>query len=83
MTSLKFKNKIKFKKKKKAEKKKKEFYFYNLNPQKSSRREFPNGPVIRTLEFSLQGLGSIPSQGTKIPQVAQYSQKKKKFSTKC
>jgi len=38
--------------------------------------------VIRTLEFSLQGLGSIPSQGTNIPQVAQNSQKKKKILNK-
>ena len=30
--------------------------------------EFPGGPVIRTWYFHCRGLGSIPGQGTKVPQ---------------
>ena len=30
--------------------------------------EFPGGPVVRTQCFHYCGLGSIPGQGTKIPQ---------------
>ena len=30
--------------------------------------EFPGGPVVRTCAFTAMGLGSIPGQGTKIPQ---------------
>ena len=38
-------------------------------------REFPGGPVVRTLHFQCWGSGSIPGQGTKIPQAT--LQKKK------
>ena len=31
-------------------------------------REFPGGPVLRTRRFHCCSLGSIPGQGTKIPQ---------------
>ena len=31
-------------------------------------REFPGGPVVRTRPFHCRGLGSIPGQGTEIPQ---------------
>ena len=31
-------------------------------------REFPGGPVVTTARFHCQGPGSIPGQGTKIPQ---------------
>ena len=41
-------------------------------------REFPGSPVVRTLRFHCCGLGSIPGQGTKIPQAVQCSQKKSK-----
>ena len=34
--------------------------------QKLSPREFPGGPVVRTLSFYCRGTGSIPGQGTKI-----------------
>ena len=34
--------------------------------------------MARTLRFHYRGLGSTPGQGTKIPQAAQCSQKKKK-----
>ena len=30
--------------------------------------KFPDGPVVRTWHFHCQGLGSIPSGGTKILQ---------------
>ena len=33
-------------------------------------REFPGGPVVRTPRSHCRGLGSIPGQGTKIPQAA-------------
>ena len=32
--------------------------------------EFPGGPVVRILGFCCHGQGSIPSQGTEIPQAA-------------
>ena len=41
-------------------------------------REFPGGPVVRTRSFHCWGPGSIPGQGTKIPQAAQCGQEKKK-----
>ena len=37
-------------------------------------REFPGGLVIRTQHFHWHGPGSIPGQGTKIPQITQHSQ---------
>ena len=40
--------------------------------------KFPGGPMVRTGAFTAQGLGSIPGEGTKIPQATQHSQKKKK-----
>lgn len=39
--------------------------------------KFPDTSVAETLLFHYQGLGSIPSGGTKILQAAQYSQNKK------
>ena len=33
--------------------------------------KFPSSRVVRTLHFHYRGSGSIPSQGTKIPQAAQ------------
>ena len=47
--------------------------------KKRSHREFPGGPVVRIRRFHCQGLGSIPHWGTKIPQVAQRSQKENKM----
>ena len=40
-------------------------------------REFPGGPVVRTCHFYCGGLGSVPGQGTKIPQAMQHGQRKK------
>ena len=42
--------------------------------------EFLDGPVVRTQCFHCRDLGSIPGQGTKIPQVMWHSQKKKKLT---
>ena len=39
--------------------------------------EFPGGPVDRTTHSHSEGPGSIPSWGTKIPQVTQHGQKNK------
>ena len=39
--------------------------------------EFPGGPVVRTRRFHCSGLGSIPGQGTKIPQAMWLGQKSK------
>ena len=33
-------------------------------------REFPGGPVVRTLRFHCPGQSSIPGWGTKIPQTS-------------
>ena len=41
----------------------------------SSSREFPGGPVVRTQHFHSCDTGSIPGQGTKIPQATQHNQK--------
>ena len=38
--------------------------------------------MVRTRHFHCQGLGSIPGQGTKIPQATQLSQKKLKIKKK-
>ena len=42
-------------------------------------REFPCGPVIRTLSFTAEGVGSIPGGGTKIQanHMGQLEKKKK------
>ena len=42
--------------------------------------EFPDGLVVRILGFHYRGQGSIPGQGTKIPQAVQCSQKEKRKS---
>lgn len=44
--------------------------------------EFPDGPVIRTLDFYCYGLGLIPGQGTKISQAVQQGQKKREINNK-
>ena len=36
--------------------------------------EFPGSPVVRTCCFHCGGLGSIPGQGTKIPQATRHGQ---------
>ena len=40
-------------------------------------RKFPGNPVVKTWHFHYHGQGSIPGQGTKIPQATQSGQKKK------
>ena len=45
--------------------------------QKVAFWEFPCGPVVRTLRFHCQGLGSMPSWGTKILYAMWYGQIKK------
>ena len=40
--------------------------------------DFSGGPVVMIPCFHCRGVGSIPGQGTKIPNAKQYSQKKKK-----
>ena len=42
-----------------------------------SSREFPGGPVVMTWCFHCRGPGSIPGQGTEIPEAAWCSQNKK------
>ena len=37
-------------------------------------QEFPGGPVTMTWHFHCHGLGLIPGQGTKIPQVTRHEQ---------
>ena len=48
------------------------------NRTKKQVSEFPGSPVFRTQSFHWWSLGSIPGQGTKIQQVVQQGQKKKK-----
>ena len=49
---------------------------------KKLETEFPGGPVVRTLHFHCQGLGSIPGWGTKILQALKHNQKQKARSPK-
>ena len=39
--------------------------------------DFPGGPVVKNPPCNIWDMGSILGQGTKIPHVAQFSQKKK------
>ena len=45
-------------------------------------REFPGSPVVWTLYFHCEGVGSIPRWGTKIPQAVQCGQKFLKIKKK-
>ena len=42
-------------------------------------RKFPGSPVVRTGHVHCCSSGSLPGQGTKIPQAMQYGQKKQKY----
>ena len=37
--------------------------------------DFPGSPVVKTPGFQCRGMGSIPGQGTKIPQAVRRRQK--------
>lgn len=41
-------------------------------------RDFPGGPIVKTLGFQTGGRGLIPDQGTKILHVTRCSQKNNK-----
>ena len=45
---------------------------------KSTKLDFPGGPVVKTLRFHCRGAGSIPGRGTKILHAVWHGQKKKK-----
>ena len=49
----------------------------SLGPTLCSLWDFPGGPVVRLCTLTAEGSGSIPCQGTKIPQVKWYSRIKK------
>ena len=38
-------------------------------------RDFPSGPVGKTLPFNAEDVGSLPSQEAKVPHYVGYSQK--------
>ena len=40
--------------------------------------QFPDGLVVRIWHFHCRGLGSIPGQGTEIPQAMRMAKKKEK-----
>ena len=44
-------------------------------------RDFPAGPVVKTLRFQHSGTGSILGQGTKIPWVTCAKKEKKRQSS--
>ena len=46
-------------------------------PRSSTLFEFPGGLMVRILSFHCCDLGSVPGQGTKIPQAMQHGQKRK------
>ena len=52
--------------------------FVSLPHQNHLQRDFPGGPVVKTLCPLQGGVGSIPGQGTKIPQSRSVVKKKKK-----
>ena len=41
--------------------------FFNLHPNRKRGRDFPRGPVVKTLPSNIGGLGSMPGWGAKIP----------------
>ena len=45
--------------------------------------DFPGGPVVKTQSFTAADLGSIPGQGTKIPQTLWCRKKKKNSCHMC
>ena len=45
---------------------------------KERERDVPSGPGVGLGAFTAEGACSIPGQGTKIPQVAQYGRNKTK-----
>ena len=42
-----------------------------IGKKQNKTEEFPGGPVVGTLTFTAEGLGSIPGWGNKIPQAVQ------------
>jgi len=48
--------------------------------EKSHPGEFPSNPVARTQCFHCHGQGSIPGQGTKIPQAVRCGPPKRKIN---
>ena len=42
-----------------------------FDEQSKVQRDFPGGPVVKTLSSNAGGVGSIPGQGTKIPHASQ------------
>ena len=44
---------------------------------KSMRRDFPGGPVVKTLPSSSGSMGSTPNTGTKIPHASHPKEKPK------
>ena len=46
----------------------------NFKHLKDNIRDFPGSPVVRTRRFHCRGPGSIPGQGTNIPQAKQSGQ---------
>ena len=47
------------------------YVYFSIIQRIFKEREFPDGPVFRIWHFQCWGPGSIPGQGTKIPQVMQ------------
>ena len=45
---------------------------------RGEKKEFPGSPEVKYEHFHCRGPGSIPGQGTKIPQNVQGGEKKKK-----
>ena len=41
--------------------------------KKSSSRDFPGGPAVKTLPSNARGEGSIPGQGARIPHASRVS----------
>ena len=46
--------------------------------ENEKNRDFPGGPVVKTLHFHCRGKGSIPGWGTKIPHATPHGQKKER-----
>ena len=51
--------------------------YFEMN-ENEKNRDFPGGPVVKTLHFHCRGKGSIPGWGTKIPHATPHGQKKER-----
>jgi len=52
-------------------------FLYKVKNYKKEVRDFPGGPVVKTLPSNAEGVGSIPGWAAKIPHASQTKTKTK------